>query len=109
MDAGPVEPLQLPSGLTQTTYQRRVSIGLPGPSMASHQPGVASASQEAAWASGERPVRISTALSPAAFSVPQVSKATRPPRSSPPRFITKGEGRSIQRVAGGMNSVIRRF
>jgi hypothetical protein len=39
IEAGPVEPLQLPSELTQTTNQRSVSIGLPGPSIASHQPG----------------------------------------------------------------------
>ena len=72
-EAGPVEPLQLPSELTQTTNQRRVSMGLPGPSMASHQPGSGLASFEAAWASGDRPVTINTALSRAAFKLPQVS------------------------------------
>ena len=39
IDAGPVEPLQLPSEFTQITNQRSLSIGLPGPSIASHQPG----------------------------------------------------------------------
>jgi len=50
-----------------------VSIGLPGPSISSHQPGSGSSSLEAACALGESPVRISTALSRAAESVPQVS------------------------------------
>src|SRR6185312_9798564 len=72
-EAGPVEPLQLPSELTQTTNQRLVSMCLPGPSMSSHQPGVASCAFDAACALGERPVRIKMALSRAALSLPQVS------------------------------------
>ena len=71
-DAGPVEPLQLPSEFTQTTNQRSVSIGLPGPSMASHQPASGLPALIAACASGESPVTISTALSRASLSVPQV-------------------------------------
>src|SRR5690606_5702172 len=103
-EAGPVEPLQLPRALTQTTNQRRVSTGLPGPSIASHQPGDGSCGPEAAWASGDRPVRISTALPPSASSVPQVSKATRAPCSAPPRFMGNGEGSAWKRLPGGMNS-----
>ena len=72
-DAGPVDPLQLPSEFTQTTNQRSVSIGLPGPSMASHQPGSGLPALIAACASGESPVTISTALSRASLSVPHVS------------------------------------
>ena len=106
IDAGPVEPLQLPSELTQTTNQRSVSIGLPGPSIGSHQPGVASSSWLAACASGDRPVTMRMALPPSASSLPQVSKAMRAPCRAPPRFIGNGEGRSVKRVPGGMNSVM---
>ncbi|MNV45053.1 hypothetical protein D3C71_1368380 [compost metagenome] len=73
IDAGPVEPLQLPSELTQTTNQRSVSIGLPEPIMASHQPGAGLASLAAACASGDRPVTIRIALPASASSAPQVS------------------------------------
>src|SRR5438045_3494492 len=38
IDAGPVEPKQLPRLLTPITKKRAVSIGLPGPTMLSHQP-----------------------------------------------------------------------
>src|SRR6185437_15930463 len=48
----------------------------------------------AACALGDSPVMISTALSRAAFNVPQVSYASRAPRSSPPRFIGNGEDNS---------------
>ncbi len=70
---GPVEPLQLPSELMQTTKFFVVSIGLPGPIIGSHQPSLGSASFEAACALGEMPVRISTPLDRSAFSSPQVS------------------------------------
>ena len=73
LDAGPVDPLQLPSEFTQSTNQRSVSIGLPGPSIASHQPGSGLPSLDAACASGDKPVTISTALSRAGFNLPQVS------------------------------------
>ena len=73
IEAGPVEPLQLPSELTQMTNQRCVSIHLPGPTISSHQPGLGSSADEAACAPGESPVRIRIALSRAASSVPQVS------------------------------------
>lgn len=56
MDAGPVEPKQLPSEFTQTTKSRSVSSALPGPIIGSHQPGRGSAADDAAWAEGERPV-----------------------------------------------------
>ena len=73
VDAGPVEPLQLPSEFTQTTNQRSVSIGLPGPTIHSHQPGAGLPALAAAWASGDRPVTIRIALPRWASSVPQVS------------------------------------
>src|SRR5262249_13530166 len=93
-EAGPVEPLQLPSVFAQITNQRLVSIGLPGPSISSHQPGDGSLAFDAACALGDSPVRMKTALSRAALSVPQVSYARRAPVSAPPRFIANGEGRS---------------
>ena len=40
MLAGPVEPMQPPSTLGQTTKKRSVSMGLPGPTKISHQPGL---------------------------------------------------------------------
>ena len=93
-DAGPVLPLQLPSALTQTTNQRSVSMYLPGPTIASHQPGDGSASLDAACALGERPVWIRIAFDFSPSSVPQVSYASVAPTSAPPRFIANGEGRS---------------
>ena len=105
-EAGPVEPLQLPSEFTHTTNQRSVSIGLPGPSIGSHQPSAGLPGVRAACASGDSPVTISTALSRRSFNVPQVSYATRAPCSAPPRFMRNGEGRGLKRVPGGMNSVI---
>ncbi|MNV90444.1 hypothetical protein D3C71_1848310 [compost metagenome] len=72
-DAGPVEPLQLPSELTQMTNQRSVSIGLPGPSIGSHQPLAGLSALLAACASGDRPVTIRMALLASVASVPQVS------------------------------------
>ena len=53
-----MEPLQLPSEFAQTTKKRFVSIGLPGPTISSHQPGEGSAGDDAACAPGDRPVRI---------------------------------------------------
>ena len=47
-DAGDVEPNGLPSELTQMTKKRRVSMGRPGPTMSSHQPGDGSAALDAA-------------------------------------------------------------
>lgn len=73
MLAGPVEPLQLPSELTHTTNQRLVSIGLPGPSIGSHQPAAGLPALAAACASGDRPVTSRIALPACASSVPQVS------------------------------------
>jgi hypothetical protein len=40
MLAGPEEPMQLPSTLAHTTKKRSVSIGLPGPTIRCHQPGL---------------------------------------------------------------------
>ena len=101
-DAGPVDPLQLPSEFTQMTNQRFVSMCLPGPSMSSHQPGDGSSAFAAACASGDSPVRIRIALSRAALSVPHVSYASFAPMSAPPRRIGNGEGRSKKRVASAM-------
>jgi hypothetical protein len=42
IEPGPVEPIQLPNMLEQTTKYLLVSIPLPGPTMISHQPGLAS-------------------------------------------------------------------
>ena len=40
IEAGPVEPMQPPRMLGQMTKKRLVSIGLPGPTSVSHQPGL---------------------------------------------------------------------
>lgn len=40
VEAGPEEPMQPPTTLGQITKYRPVSIGLPGPTMVSHQPGL---------------------------------------------------------------------
>jgi len=73
VEAAPVDPKQLPSEFTQMTKKRRVSSGRDGPTISSHQPGAGSRTDEAAWAEGESPVKMSTALSRSAFSSPQVS------------------------------------
>lgn len=61
---------------------------------------------EAACASGDIPVRIKMALSPAALSVPRFRMPCAHPTGAPPRLIGNGEGRSTQRVPGGMNSAM---
>jgi len=68
---GPDEPMHDPSTLAQITWKRSVSMGLPGPTMRSHQPGlpVRGWVEATCWS----PVvawQISTALSRAGFSVP---------------------------------------
>jgi hypothetical protein len=73
IEAGPVVPKQLPMELTQMTNQRRVSIGRPGPTISSHQPGEVSSGEDAACADGDSPVNSSTALPWRASSSPQVS------------------------------------
>ena len=73
MEIGEVEPNGLPSELTQMTKKRRVSIGRPGPIMSSHQPCDESSVDEAAWADGDRPVKIMTAWSCRTAGSPQVS------------------------------------
>ena len=40
ISAGPVEPMQPPMTLAQITKKRSVSMGLPGPTMVDHQPGL---------------------------------------------------------------------
>ena len=69
--SGPVLPMQPPSTLGQMTKKRSVSIGLPGPTTASHQPGL----PVIGWVSATywSPVsawQTSTALERSAFSVP---------------------------------------
>ena len=77
IDAGPVEPKQLPREFTQITKYRLVSIGLSGPSMSSHHPVPGSSGEEAAWAEGDSPVKIRTALSRSRRSVRPRSRRRR--------------------------------
>jgi len=72
IELGPVVPLQPPRKLEQITKYLSVSMPLPGPIMASHQPGFASSGEclPAACASPERAWQTSTALDLSAFSVP---------------------------------------
>ena len=63
IDAGPVEPKQLPSEFTQMMNQRLLSSGRPGPIMSSHHPGAGSSCDEAACAEGDSPVKMSRPLS----------------------------------------------
>ena len=65
-------------------------MGLFGPTIASHQPGEGSASAEAACAEGDKPVKIKTPLSFAAFKVPQVSKAIAGECRTPPNLSSNG-------------------
>ena len=71
ISAGPVEPMQPPSTLAQMTKKRSVSIGLPGPTMLIHQPGlpVTGWSDATNW-SPVRAWQTRTALLLAAFRVP---------------------------------------
>ena len=105
IDTGLEEPNGLPSELMQTTKKRRVSIGLPSPSIGSHQPGFGSAGDDATCAGGDRPVKITTTLSRAAFRRPQVSYATTGCSSTPPRYRRSGAPRIASRVPG--NSSLR--
>ena len=93
IDAGPVEPKQLPSEFTQMTNQRLVSMERPGPIIA-FPPAFARVllATICACAGGERPVNSRMALLRSAFSSPQVSYATRAPCSTPPRHIGNGSG-----------------
>ena len=72
VEAGPVVPVQPPTTLAQITKKRSVSIGLPGPTIAVHQPplpviGIAArdmlvAGQGMADQDGVRPGRIQFAI-----------------------------------------------
>src|SRR5215468_370005 len=75
-------------------------MALPAPTIFSHQPGEGSAAEDAACAEGDSPVNSRMALSRASFSSPQVSYATRPSDSAPPRQNRKGSGSAAKRVAG---------
>ncbi len=100
IDTGLEEPNGLPSELMQTTKKRRVSIGLPSPSIDSHQPGLGSAGDDATCALGDSPVKITMVLSRASFSCPQLSYATTGCSSTPPRYRRSGASRIASRVAG---------
>ena len=69
---GPVEPLQPPRLLGQTTKKRSVSMALPGPMQWSHQPGLLSLSwcRPAAWWSPDSAWQIRIALLASALSAP---------------------------------------
>ena len=69
---GPVVPEQLPMTFEQITKYLSVSMGLPGPTMMSHQPGLRSpgALKPATWALPLRAWQIRTALSCVSVSVP---------------------------------------
>ena len=73
MEAGPVDPKQLPKELTQTTKKRLVSMGLSGPTMSSHQPADGSSGDEAMCAEGDKPVNTSTAFPACGSNSPSVS------------------------------------
>jgi hypothetical protein len=60
---GPVVPRQPPRTLAQTTNQRSVSIGRPGPTITSHQPGASPSSCRATCESPLIAWQTSTALS----------------------------------------------
>lgn len=104
-EAGPVDPLQLPREFTHITCHIFVSIHLPGLIIPFHHPSAKSVKLLAAYALGERLVRIIT-LRRVGFGVPRNSKATRPPINEPPRCMWHCNGGSINRVAGVMNSLI---
>ena len=72
VDSGPVEPKQLPRLLTPTTKKRRVSTGLPGPIMLSHQPTLSGsfAYVPATWCDAFSAWQISTAFDASALSLP---------------------------------------
>ena len=69
--SGPVLPIQPPRTLGQMTKKRSVSIGSPGPTTVSHQPGlpVIGCSSATYW-SKVSAWQTSTALDRSAFSVP---------------------------------------
>ena len=74
-DAGPVEPWQPPSTLTQTTNQRSVSSTPPGPMIPFHHPAVGwpVPSPPVAWLSPVRAWHTSTAFDASSASEPHVS------------------------------------
>ena len=89
---GPVVPWQPPSTLGHTTKKRSVSIGAPGPTMPSHQPGRRwpGPAGPAAWLSPVSAWSTSTAFDASASSVPHVSYATVTCSSRPPASRTCG-------------------
>src|SRR2546430_1619707 len=84
MEAGPVDPKQLPSELTQMTKKRSESMARPGPTIPCHHPLLGSAGEEAAGAGGEGPGNSSSALWRAALGGPQGSYGDPRPRRHPP-------------------------
>lgn len=94
-EEGPVLPWQPPSTFGATTNHRSVSSARPGPTSASHQPGVGwpGPAGPAAWLSPVRACRTRTALEESAARCPQVSYARRTPGSRTPD--SRGSGSSI--------------
>ena len=74
-EAGPVLPWHPPSTFEHTTNQRSVSIGLPGPTIASHHPGSGCPRPAGplTWLSPVQAWHSSTALLAVSSSVPHVS------------------------------------
>src|SRR4051812_43146043 len=109
-DHGPVVPWQPPSTLAQTTKNRSVSRGAPGPASPSHHPAVGWPGPAApppppavgwpgpaaptTWLSPVRACSTSTAFEASGASVPHVSYATRTDGRRPPRSGRRGAGRS---------------
>eukprot|EP00611_Tribonema_gayanum_P017003 TRINITY_DN29522_c0_g1_i1.p1 TRINITY_DN29522_c0_g1~~TRINITY_DN29522_c0_g1_i1.p1 ORF type:complete len:346 (+),score=10.01 TRINITY_DN29522_c0_g1_i1:188-1225(+) len=74
-EAGPVVPWQPPSMFGATTYQRSVSIALPGPTIPDHQPpvGCPGPGEPITWLSPVRACTMRRAFDRSALRVPQVS------------------------------------
>ncbi len=95
IDAGPVVPWQPPSTLGQTTKNRSVSTGLPGPTMSSHQP-------VCRWPG---PAGPATWLSPvSAWSTSTALSCVRVQRS--PGLVRDGHGRE---ASAGLEHVTARL
>src|SRR5271167_2559410 len=91
-ELGPVEPPQPPSTLVATAHQRPVSIGAPGPTTLSHQPGVGW-SGPAGPVTCESPVSAcstTTTLSRAGDSSPQRCTAIETSSMTPPFSSRRG-------------------
>lgn len=108
-EEGPVLPWQPPSTFGATTNHRSVSSARPGPTSASHQPGVGwpGPAGPAAWLSPVSACRTSTALEPSAARRPQVSYARRTPGSRTPDSRGSGSPIAAQRRRPGGSPSLR--